>query len=407
MSIPRDDVLAIYRSALAAVHGKSCVEQFLSVRRLVGAVYVVAVGKAADAMLQGAYTALGGQVRAALLITKPGHVTATNDIPGISIIEAGHPVPDEGSLRAGQEMLNFISATPNDAQLLFLISGGTSALVEVLPDGVDLDDLQLANKWLLASGLDIYNMNVIRKRLSRIKGGLLAEYLHGRRVLQLLLSDVPGDNPADIGSGLLVQDNDVSSLPSGIPAWLKTKLNHHQPSVIEHTKFIGIETYITASLSNALDAAAEQSKRLGYKVRLHADRINGDAAQVGRRLATELIDQLPCMHLWGGESSVKLPPNPGRGGRNQQLALAAAEVIDGHNNIWLLAAGTDGSDGPGGDAGALVDGGTILRGTEQGMKSADCLSRADAGSFLEKSGDLVNTGPTGTNVMDIMIGFKS
>ena len=401
-------MLSIYSSALAAVHGKRCVEQYLSARRLVGEVYVVAVGKAADAMLHGARTALDGQVRAALLITKPGHVAATlKDIPGIAIIESGHPLPDEASLRAGQEMLNFISAAPNDAQLLFLISGGTSSLVEVLPEGVDLDDLQLANQWLLASGLDIHKMNVIRKRLSRIKGGQLAEYLHGRRVLQLLISDVPGDNPADIGSGLLMQDDDVSSLPSRLPEWLKAKLNCYQPSVLEHAKFIGIETYIVASLSRALDAAAAQVNRLGYKVQLHTNPIIGNAAQVGRRLANELIERPPCVHLWGGETTVVLPPNPGRGGRNQQLALAAAEVIDGHNNICLLAAGTDGSDGSGGDAGALVDGGTILRGTEQGMNAADCLSRADAGSFLEKSGDLVNTGPTGTNVMDIVIGLKS
>jgi glycerate 2-kinase len=407
MSTPRDDVLKIFRAALAAVHGTACVERFLTVRRLQGEVYAVAVGKAAEAMLQGARSALGGQLRSALLVTKPGYVTsAVKSIPAMTVIEAGHPVPDEASLRAGQAVLDFIAATPNDAQLLFLISGGASSLVEILPQGVSLGDLRRANQWLLDSGLDIRNMNALRKRLSCIKGGRLAAHLRGRNVLQVLISDVPGDSPADIGSGLLVPEEEGHTAVPPPPVWLQVLLNHSPPQVTDPSYFLNIDTHVVASLDHALAAAALETKKLGYKLQVHTERLSGDAALAGRLLAGVLIDGPPSVHIWGGETGVALPPDPGRGGRNQHLALAAAEVLANRNNVWLLAAGTDGSDGMGGDAGSLVDGGTIPRGTMKCMNAADCLRRADAGSFLEKSGDLLSTGPTGTNVMDIVIGMK-
>jgi glycerate 2-kinase len=407
MSTPRDDILTIFRSAVAAVHGTACVERFLAVRRLQGEVYALALGKAAEAMLQGARAALGEQLRSALLVTKPGHVTrAIKGIADVTVLEADHPVPDVDSLRAGQALLDFIAATPADTQLLFLISGGTSSLVEVLPSGVSLKDLQRLNQWLLGGGLDIHDMNVLRKRLSCIKGGCLAGYLHGRNVLQVLISDVPGDNPADIGSGLLVPEEDGNVSGAALPDWLQVLLQHSPPSARNPSCFHGIETHVIASLDDALAAAALETRKLGYKLQVHTERLSGDAALVGRRLAGVLVDDPSGVHLWGGETSVELPANPGRGGRNQHLALAAAELLAQHNKVWLLAAGTDGSDGTGADAGALVDGGTIMRGKMKNMNATDCLRRADAGGFLEQSGDLISTGPTGTNVMDMVIGMK-
>ena len=407
MSTPRDDVLRIFRSAVAAVHGTDCVERFLTVRQLQGEVYVLALGKAAEAMLQGARAALGAQLHSALLVTKPGHVTrAIKAIEGVTVMEAGHPVPDAASLRAGQGVLDFIDAAPRDAQLLFLISGGTSSLVEVLPPGVSLNDLQRLNQWLLDSGLDIHDMNVLRKRLSCIKGGRLAGYLHGRNVMQVLISDVPGDNPADIGSGLLVPEEDGHVSVAALPDWLQVLLQHEPPLQRDSSCFQDIETHVIASLDDAMAAAALETKKLGYKLQVHTERLNGDAAVAGRRLAGVLVDGPPGVHLWGGETSVEMPANPGRGGRNQHLALAAAEMLAKRNKVWLLAAGTDGNDGAGTEAGALVDGGTIMRGTMNRMDAAECLRRADAGSFLEQSNDLIATGPTGTNVMDIVIGLK-
>jgi len=408
MSTPRDDVLKIFRSAVAAVHGTGCVERFLAVRRLQGEVYALALGKAAEAMLQGARAALGEQLHSALLVTKPGHASKAMEAIGgiITVMEAGHPVPYAASLRAGQAVLEFIAATPQDAQLLFLISGGTSSLVEVLPPSVSLKDLQRLNQWLLGCGLDIHAMNVLRKRLSCIKGGRLAGYLHGRNVMQLLISDVPGDNPADIGSGLLVPEEDGNVSVAALPEYLRGLLQQVPPLARDPSCFHGIETHVIASLDDALAAAALETKKLGYKLQVHTERLSGDAALAGRRLAGILVDGPPGVHLWGGETSVELPANPGRGGRNQHLALAAAELLAKRNKVWLLAAGSDGNDGAGVEAGALVDGGTIMRGTMKCMDAAECLRRADAGSFLEQSGDLIATGPTGTNVMDIVIGLK-
>jgi glycerate 2-kinase len=358
-------------------------------------------------MLQGARSTLPGQLRGALLITKYGHVQPrTRDITGIRVIEAGHPLPDEHSLQAGQAVLDFIAATPGDAQLLFLISGGTSSLVEVLPPGLSLDDARRISEWLLASGLNICEMNALRKRLSCIKGGRLATHLDGRSTLQVIISDVPGDSPADVGSGLLVPDDEVRINTASLPAWLQEKLKFAPPPALDPTYFMNIESHVIATLADAMGAAALETKKLGYKLQVHTERLSGAAATEGRRLADELLAGPARVHIWGGETSVVLPPHPGRGGRNQHLALSAAEVLSGHDNVWMLAAGSDGSDGAGEDAGALVDGATIARGKQKGMNAGESLRRADAGGFLEASGDLITTGPTGTNVMDLVIGMK-
>lgn len=407
MSTPRDHLLKIFRSAVSAVHGTPCVERFLTARHIQGEVFVLAVGKAAAAMVQGAHNVLGEQLRRVLLVTKSGYLTPEiRDIPGMTVIEAGHPVPDEASLRAGRAMLDFIASTPGNAQLLFLISGGTSSLLEILPQGISLSELQRANQWLLGSGLDIHAMNALRKQLSCIKGGRLSAHLQGRSALQVLVSDVPGDNPADIGSGLLVPQENESIPASMWPGWLQVILKYSPPLVADPSDFLNIETHIVASLTHALGAAALESKELGYKLQLHTKPLTGDAVSVGRWLAGVLIDNPSGVHIWGGETTVEVPPDHGRGGRNQHLALAVAEIISGRNDVFILAAGTDGSDGTGEAAGAVVDGGTVSRGALAGLNVADCIRRADAGSFLEKSGDLVKTGPTGTNVMDLVIGMK-
>lgn len=406
MSNPRTDLLTCYHAALAAVQGADGVRRFLVARPLHGEVRAVAIGKAAAAMLEGAGGALGDRLRRALLITKAGHAPPER-AANVTVIEAGHPYPDARSLAAGEQLLQFIAAAPAEAALLFLISGGTSSLVEVLPPQMPLDELQRLNRWLLGSGWDIRRMNALRKRLSAIKGGRLAAYLQGRRALQLLISDVPGDAPADIGSGLLVADEVTAIDESALPGWLRSLLQRVPPAPLPgQAAFATIETHIVASLDQALAAAAASARRLGYEVRLAPDRLTGDATAAGGRLAHTLLEGPAGVQLWGGETTVVLPAQPGRGGRNQQLALAAAEVLAGHDKLWLLAAGTDGSDGPGGDAGALVDGGTIARGELEELDAADCLRRADAGRFLEASGDLITTGPTGTNVMDVVIAMK-
>lgn len=404
----RDNLLAIYHAALQAVHGRTTVRQALQRHHMSGDVCVVAIGKAASAMFMGAHDALSGQIVDSLVITKQGYADAEVIANSARLIEAGHPTPDQRTLDAGQALLNFIYTAPADAALLFLISGGASSLAERLADGVTLDDLQRVNQWLLASGLDIHTMNRVRKSLSLIKGGRLARELGGRKTLALLISDVPGDDPATIASGLLVADrfidiNQVIDLPPWITALMAggVAAPSHDDAI-----FNNITLQIVATLDDAKQAAAASGRQLGYEVYQHAATLGGDAVLVARELATALLNGPAGLHIWGGETTLQLPPQPGRGGRNQHLALVAATELSGCDNLLFLAAGSDGSDGPTSDAGGLVDGATVARGRRAGLDLNETLARADAGTFLAASGDLVSTGPTGTNVMDLMLGVK-
>lgn len=401
--VPRDLLLSLYHSAIQAVDGRRCVAEQLVRQPLGGRIRAVAIGKAAASMLEGARDAV--PIEQALLITKPGHAPVFA-APGTEIIEAGHPVPDAHSLMAGQRLLAFLATAPEDTHWLFLISGGASSLVEVLPDGLTLADLQQINQWLLASGLPIEQMNVVRGRVSLVKGGKLCGYLRGRPAYVLLISDVPGDAPSIIGSGLLVLDPPGRELPPELPGWLES-LFSRLPATRPATDCGGITTHIVARLDQALAAAASRALALGWPVHRYPERLAGEAAEVGRGLASRLLDADPGVHLWGGETTVTLPEHPGQGGRCQQLALAAAERIAGNDRITLLAAGTDGSDGPSDVAGACVDGGTLLRGRHAGLDAQQALAAADAGRFLDAAGDLLETGPTGTNVTDLVIAFKS
>lgn len=356
-------------------------------------------------MAVGAFDVLGTAISRALLVTKVGHLDRQliQNYP-IICLEAAHPIPDASSLAAGQALLDFINQLPPRFPILFLISGGTSALVEVLAPGITLSDLQQINQWLLGSGLDIQSINKIRKSLSAIKGGRLATYLTGHPVLNLLISDVPGDDLPVIGSGLLTP-HEKQSLPTSLPNWLYRLTTQAGPLVQPH-HFENITQELVATPTLARQGASEAAQPLNYPIFNHDEFIAGEASKVGRILAQQLSTSAPSIHIWSSETTVHLPPQPGQGGRCQSLALAAAIELAEQNDIYLLAAGTDGNDGPGSAAGALIDGGTILRGSQAKLNSVNCLEQADAGRFLTASGDLIYTGPTGTNVMDIIIGWK-
>ncbi len=406
MPIHRTQLVDFFNAGVSAVAGDNAVAQHLTRSPLVGNCYVIAVGKAASAMLHGALCCLPGQVVQALLITKHGHVDAAlrgHDTP-IEIIESSHPVPGGDSLYAGQRLLAFIAATPADAQLLVLISGGTSSLVDVLPTGMTLDDLQVLNKALLAGGLDIADMNRVRKSVSCIKGGRLARYIGARKVHCLLISDVPGDHIADIGSGLLCAEPATGL--ANVPEQLAHYVQADAVQMVDSTVWRQIDSHIVASLAHARQAVAEAAQAAGYAVTVDSNFIRGDATTAGCELGALLKQAAPGVYIWGGESTMVLPVNPGRGGRNQHLALAAASVLHGSTGCYLLCAGTDGSDGPTGDAGGIVDGGTLSRGLACGGDWRAALDEADSGRFLQAAGDLLCTGPTGTNVMDLMIGLK-
>ncbi len=403
----RNDLLDIYKTAIARVSGIEAVTSYLERHPLHGQYHLVAIGKAASSMTRGALSAAGDRISKGLIITKHGHldeILKSND--RLHCIESDHPVPGVASLHAGRTLLRFIEQTSIDDKFLFLISGGTSSLVEALPQGLDLNALRALNRTLLSSGLDIHQMNSVRRSVSLIKGGRLAFYLKGRASLVLLISDVRGDDPAVIGSGLLFPSTTEGALPE-LPPSVRDLLDRIKPpGTLNEDIFTSVTTHIVAKLEDAKRAAAKQAKALGYAAYIHHEFLTGDAVETASLIVDRLTEAAPGVHIWGGETTVILPPSPGRGGRNQQLALAAALSLRARSHIHILAAGTDGTDGPTDDAGGLVDSGTIERGEREGLDGESCLKNADAGRFLNASGDLIITGPTGTNVMDLVIGLK-
>jgi len=372
----RELLLDLLNAALTAVDGRRCTRAALAAAPG-GPLWVAAVGKAAAAMALGAHEARGPDIERTLVITKDGHTeSGLAGLPGVEILHSSHPVPDERSLAAGARLLGFVDALPADAWPLFLVSGGASSLVEVPAAGMTLADLQRLNREGLAGGADIGELNRRRAAVSRIKGGRLAARLADRPGLALFISDVPGDDPAVIGSGLL------AAAAGGD----------------------GLVRRVIARVEDALQAVRERAAPLSVAVA--AERFTGAAERVAVRCVHELHLGEAQVQAWGGESVVQLPPGAGRGGRSQHLALTAARLIAGEEDLLLLAAGTDGTDGPTPDAGAIVDGGTAARAAAAGFAVEECLRRADSGRALEAAGDLLRTGPTGTNVGDLVIGLK-
>ena len=388
----------LFQVALDAVDGCYVVEQALERIPVEGNVAVVAIGKAACAMMLGAQNQLKDQIQSALVITKLGHGDKLLNWP---CIESGHPIPDEMSLNAGANLLEFIENIPKDTGFLALISGGASALVEVLPNNIDLDKLQKVNEYLLGSGLTINEMNQVRQSLSLIKGGKALNYLSQNKITQFLISDVKGNLPDIIGSGLFVseQENNEQLDISKLPEWLRDLM---QPK--EHVSSrVMTESHIVASNELACEAIIHKAKELGYTVTYHGQTLYGDVYEKADSLAIDLINAESGIHIWGGETTIVLPKVVGRGGRNQSLALALACKLENKSGITALVGATDGGDGSTEDAGAIIDGFTLQRG---GENACDYLSAADAGTYLAEAGDLISTGPTGTNVMDIVIALK-
>ncbi|MDH5446547.1 MAG: DUF4147 domain-containing protein [Gammaproteobacteria bacterium] len=406
----RNVLLACFQAALKAVNGSYCVKKYFRdiPKPWSGPMAMIAIGKAAPSMAEGARAVFGEQIQSGLIICRaPCAEAASFNWPGGRLIESSHPVPDKRSIHAGQAMIDFIQALPDDMPVLFLISGGTSALVELLPENVQLEDLQRINEIMLANGMPIDAMNWVRKAVSLIKGGRLIQYLGERPVLNLLLSDVPEDDPAVIGSGLLVppepEQQEFAGLPPDVEKFINTIDNPH-PEALTHST---IETIIIGNNQMAGEAAAQEAARLGFTTTLHESFLCDEVEKIADQLTQHMKDADKGIHIWGAEPLVFLPDSPGRGGRNQHLALLLAEKNKANKDIYYLVGATDGSDGVTEDAGALVDGQTVQRGEEEGLDVNTCIKRADAGTFLEASGDLISTGSTGSNVMDLIIVCKT
>ena len=375
-------LLELLQAGLASVEGRRRVRETLLARAPARAarIWAAAVGKAASSMALGAADALGRSLERVLVITKSGHLTPELlSLPGMEAHESAHPLPDERSLAAGRRLLEWTDALPAAVLPLFLISGGASSLVEVLAPGASLAQLEQLSARALAEGVPIAELNARRARLSRIKAGRLAAHLAGRPARALFLSDVPDDDPAVIGSGLL------GPATTGVDR---------------------IEREVIASVDLATEAIVRAALARGLSAERVPERFAGEATRLATRFTHELCVGHSQVRVWGGESTVRLPAHPGRGGRNQHLALAAATYLADYPELLLLAAGTDGTDGPTEAAGGLVDAETCGRIALAGLDAQDCLLRADSATALAAADALVRTGPTGTNVADLVIGLK-
>jgi hydroxypyruvate reductase len=368
-------LLDLFRTAVAAVDGRRRVRAALSGARFPAPVSAFAAGKAAASMMAGARDALGDLLGRGLVVAPDGAVPAAlRADAGIRCLEAGHPRPDERSLAAGDALLEFARSTRPGGTVLLLISGGASALVEVPEAGVGLPELGALFDRSLAEGLDIEQLNRERIGLSRIKGGRLPGLFPGSRIEAFLISDVPRDDPAVIASGLVAAP--------------------------------GIAPRLVGSLDDAIEAAVRAAAARGLSAVPGPARLAGDAEAAARRICHELAIAEADLVVHGGETVVRLPARAGRGGRCQHLAVAAARAIAGHDDYLILAAGTDGRDGASDDAGAIVDAATCGRALDCGIDPEQALENADSGPMLEATGDLIHTGPTGTNVGDLVLALR-
>ena len=393
---PKEVLSNLFCAGLDAVKGSSSVEKQLLKTPLDGKVAVVSIGKAAASMMLGAQKQLKDQIQSALVITKVGYSDKSLNYP---CIEAGHPIPNSKSLEAGALLLEFIESIPKDTKFLALISGGASSLVEVLPENVSLEKLQKINKWLLGSGLEISEMNKVRQSISLIKAGKILHNLPLDNMTQFLISDVKNNDINYIGSGLF-SSNEKNSLKLKLPNWLVKDMQTPQPVTNK-----SVESHIVASNEKACQAIIKHAINTNHEVTYHGQTLYGDIFEQAELLANFLCTSKSGIHIWGGETTLELPEKVGRGGRNQSLALALACLLKGQKGINVLVGATDGSDGPTDDAGAIIDGATLQRGSHIGA-AKDYLYAADAGTFLAEACDLFSTGPTGTNVMDIVIALK-
>jgi len=389
-------------------------------RRLV----VVGLGKAAFTMARALHDRLGPLIDRGIVITKYGHADPSRSLSPIEVYESGHPLPDENGVRAAQKVIALRGTLDERTFVVCLISGGGSAIFVAPGEGILLTEKQKLTNLLLRCGTPIEELNTVRKHVSRVKGGRLAEILYPARVISLILSDVVGDPLDVIASG--VTSPDGSTYADAVAILEKYRLaSEVPPSILNHLHcgsrglasetpkpgdrvFARVDNVIIGSNRLALDAAQKKAEALGLSAEIIAGDVVGEASDYGRKLAAiarEAKDRPGfggrklCL-ISGGEPTVTVRGN-GLGGRNTELALAFAIAAKGLTGVSLLSAGTDGADGPTDAAGAVADGTTVDRAGAMGLDAGAFLADNDSYRFFKPLGDLVVTGPTGTNVIDI------
>ncbi len=386
---------------------------------------MLAFGKAASGMAKAVLDGIGDIVTGGIVITKYGHADL-HDGENVKVYEAGHPLPDENGMRATARAMEMADGLNEDDLLVCLVSGGGSALLVAPYPGVTLQEKQQTTDLLLHSGADINELNTVRKHLSRVKGGRLAEIAYPARIRSLLLSDVIGDRLDVIASGPTAPDRTtfadalgvlqkyrlVDRVPRSVRALLLDGANGRIPETPKagDTVFDHVENTIIGSNRQALEAARLRAEAMGFATEVAAQALQGEAQEAARALARRAgmigegckgTGKAVCM-ISGGETTVTVKGD-GKGGRNTEFALAFALAIEGTTGTALLSAGTDGTDGPTDAAGAIVDGQTVVRARAAGIKPEAYLANNDSYSFFKKLDALLITGPTGTNVMDLQI----
>ncbi len=406
---------SMFNAAIASAQPALCLPPHLPTPPK-GRVVIIGAGKASAAMAEAAENAWTGNEAdlCGLVVTRYGYNVPCRHI---EVVEAAHPVPDAAGLAAAERMLKLVSDLNEDDLVLCLISGGGSSLLPLPAPGMSLQDKQNLNRELLRCGATIGEMNTVRRHLSAIKGGRLAAACHPARVLTLLISDVPGDNPIDIASGPTVADpttcadalDIVRRFGITLPAAAREHLESGRGETIKPNdpRLARAEWRMVATPQQALEAAAQVARDAGVKAYILGDALEGEARDVGKVLAGIALQaanrgqpfQTPCVLLSGGETTVTLR-GQGRGGRNVECLLSLGLGLGGHPRIHALAGDTDGVDGQEEIAGALLAPDSLARAWALGIKPQDALANNDGHGFFAALGDAVVTGPTLTNVND-------
>jgi hydroxypyruvate reductase len=429
----RADARAIFDAALHAADPRLAVERVLQRRGDAllldglpifdftrGTLHVMGAGKAGAPMAQAVENIVGEDADLGAVTVKYGYVAPTHSIV---LYEAGHPIPDENTLRATHSLISFLDEVTANDLVLCLFSGGGSALMEWLVDGVTLEDLRQFTDALMRCGATIYEINALRKHISQVKGGQLARLAQPARVVSLILSDVLGSPLDVIASGPTAPDPstfadclalvDKYNLRDTFPASIIAHYERGARGEIADTPkpddplFARVTNVIIADNQIACDAAASTARVRGYQVNMLSTQIQGEAREIGRELGATAKNAKGEKICWlgGGEPTVKLR-GQGKGGRAQELVLAAALGIEGNTDLVAFSAGTDGTDGPTDAAGAIADNTTVSMARAIGLEPTAFLDNNDAYTFFSALGGLVITGPTNTNVNDLMILLK-
>lgn len=400
-----EDARKIIKQTIADVMPDRAVRNSLNELQLNGNIYIIAIGKAAWVMAQTASAFLNDKVKMGLIVTKYGH--SRGSLKMFEIIEAGHPTPDENSIRGAKRMLEILESLEQKDIVLFLLSGGGSSLVELPMDGLDLEDIQTVTRKLLFCGADITEMNLIRKKLSAIKGGKLSGHLRGQKAYAIILSDIISDNNDMIASGITYPDLSTVKDVEKILKKYQIRFDRKVMSVLEKSdsyRNVSVENHVVGSVTELCKAAAEHAWELGYIPHIVTTAMDCEAREAGRWMASmaEGTYPRPFAMIAGGETVVKVT-GKGMGGRNQEIALSAAMELKGKENVLLFSLGSDGTDGPTDAAGGMVDGHTAGQLEALGINIEQVLADNDSYHALKKVDGLIITGATGTNVNDVTV----